>query len=451
MENEEWKNVKNFPDYSISNSGKIKNIETGEIIKGHLKNSNHLVRIIDIDGKRRDKIMKYLVAETFIENPNNYKYVEHIDSNKLNNNYSNLKWIKQKNKNKGKFFGDEDEEWKIISENNNYEVSNKGNVRNNHTKELIKSRKNRGGYILVSLKGKKRNNLVHTLVAKAFMPNPEMKPTVDHIDRNRSNNNMENLRWATMKEQCNNRNCKGKVINTIIQNRKIWQINPNDENDKKLHNNIEDVINFIIENGLSRTSKRKSIHTNLRTQLNNSENKSKIYGYNWAYELVENLENEEWKQVKEKYPKAHDYSISNMGRIKNEIGHIVPGTIDAAGYKIMYLGIGNKRYKVHRLVAQLFIPNPKNKRCVNHKDGNKINNCFNNLEWSTHSENTQHAMDNNLNPCSKQIKAINIDTKEETIYVNQKDASNKLKIGAHTVSKYIKNGKPFNGMLFIKI
>lgn len=50
-----------------------------------------------------------------------------------------------------------------------------------------------------------------------------------------------------------------------------------------------------------------------------------------------------------------------------------------------------KHFSVHRLVAQVFIPNPDNKPCINHKDGNRSNNNVNNLEWCTHSENNLHA------------------------------------------------------------
>lgn len=56
-----------------------------------------------------------------------------------------------------------------------------------------------------------------------------------------------------------------------------------------------------------------------------------------------------------------------------------------------------RKVAVHRLLALQYIPNPDNKRTVNHIDGNKLNNNLSNLEWNTDSENIQHAYDNNLN------------------------------------------------------
>lgn len=61
----------------------------------------------------------------------------------------------------------------------------------------------------------------------------------------------------------------------------------------------------------------------------------------------------------------------------------------------------DKRYKVHRLVAEHFIPNPDNLPQVNHKDGNKHNNNINNLEWVSQSDNMKHAYENGLQFSSK--------------------------------------------------
>lgn len=88
-----------------------------------------------------------------------------------------------------------------------------------------------------------------------------------------------------------------------------------------------------------------------------------------------------------------EYEISSFGRVKSlKSGIILRQYEDRGGYLEVHLRKHSKKYhkKIHRLVAEAFLPNPNNYLEVNHKDENKKNNRFDNLEWCTHQYNSTY-------------------------------------------------------------
>lgn len=102
-----------------------------------------------------------------------------------------------------------------------------------------------------------------------------------------------------------------------------------------------------------------------------------------------------WKPIKnyETY-----YEVSNLGNVRNyKTKKILKGDINTCGYRrvVLYAPV-KKRFFIHRLVAYHFCDGYQEELIVNHKDGNKLNNMADNLEWVTRSENDLHAYKNDL-------------------------------------------------------
>lgn len=139
---------------------------------------------------------------------------------------------------------------------------------------------------------------------------------------------------------------------------------------------------------------------------------------------------EEWKPVKDF---ELFYEVSDKGRVRSldrvdsmnrhKKGVLKSPCNNGRGYMCVNLKAHGKQKQksIHRLVAEAFIPNPDNLPEVNHKDGNKANNCVDNLEWCTASHNKKHAFRTGLN---KQRKGLNNPhhklSKEAVLHIREK-------------------------------
>lgn len=151
-----------------------------------------------------------------------------------------------------------------------YQISNLGRVksliRKNVLKEkIIKGGIQKNGYKFVLLYKDKNSKIfrVHRLVAEAFIPNPNKYKEVNHIDENKTNNNVENLEWCTRKYNCSYGNFNESKIKKVIQ---------------------YDIIGNYIREWSSITEAQKKLGINHSSIVNNCRNRRpSAGGYIWAY------------------------------------------------------------------------------------------------------------------------------------------------------------------------
>lgn len=103
-----------------------------------------------------------------------------------------------------------------------------------------------------------------------------------------------------------------------------------------------------------------------------------------------------WKTLVYQGKEYDNFEVSTDGQIRNaNTQKSYKLHLNKTGYLQVCVSLGSRKnkkiFRVHKAVAETFIPNPENKVTVNHIDGNKQNNVVDNLEWATYSENTQHA------------------------------------------------------------
>lgn len=165
-----------------------------------------------------------------------------------------------------------------------------------------------------------------------------------------------------------------------------------------------------------------------------------------------------WKDI----PGYEDlYQVSNLGNVRslhwnnsNVIRLLTP--FDNNGYLRIGFRVNRKlkNHMVHVLVAKVFVPNPLDKPCVNHIDGNKLNNRSDNLEWVSVSENIRHAIKHNLrttNCCRWRPRKVCLYTLDGTFiksFPSQREASRQLHLSQSNISTAVKKQKPYAKFLW---
>ena len=337
-----WKDVPEFEElYEISNLGRIRSKERkivthdgrpGKVPSKMMKivqdDNVSDVCVLHKDGKYYNKYVAPLVASAFLGIPET-ECVSHKDGDHHNNCVDNL--IRS-----SEFYDDPD--WKYIEGYEGvYQVSRYGEVRSvdhfvscKNGKYKLSKGVNRvfdttkDGYFQVGLyardiDGKEFGSarMVHVLVAKAFVPNPENKPQVNHIDGNKQNNDASNLEWVTAKENTEH------AIRTGLRKRTYWTyeniIKWAEEHNKHLRIKVR-----CIETGQeyeSQSAAGEAYNASTSEIAASVKNHTTVAGVHFVradepdYTFgIENLDGEIWKDI-DGYEGR--YQISNYGRVKS--------------------------------------------------------------------------------------------------------------------------------------
>lgn len=388
-ENLEFKDILNADNYKIYENGELLSfryhppcIKNPYVLEENRTYSKRRYLITENDGTEKIYDSDFLVARAFIPNPNNYEYVIHINGDYDDDHYQNLTWSNVSELPDGK-------DWRIVPIFEDYKVTIDGQFKSYHKDipRLLHPTVDEAGYPKINLhkNGEVYRFSVHRLIASIFVENPLNKPMVDHIDRNRLNYKASNLRWVTAKENSANRdNSNSQCQKAVIQ--------------LDLDENIINIFQSAKEAGEILGISVGGIRHCARGEGQTSG------GYKWDY-----LEDDEelpyipqkgeiftptvglYGETPINYP---NYIISNFG-VSINVKTGLRKTMVSNQYGVYsFCHEGKAKYfRAHILVASFFVEGRTPERCiVNHRDENKFNPHYLNLEWVTQKENVQYSV-----------------------------------------------------------
>jgi hypothetical protein len=263
-----------------------------------------------------------------------------------------------------------DEEWRKMADVktsvdvSDLEISNYGRVRTMENKEILNQKILNGYKTVLFFVSISRAVLI---TFKGF-DKDEKRKIVNHIDGNKMNNHISNLEWTTQKENVQHA-LKHKLVG--LHDKKIIKC---DADGKELG-----TYNSIIEASKSINLTRHAISKVLKGQNTTAG------GFKWKYadkkNEVRDVDLTEFVKIKD----YDTYMVSKKGEVYSSTQRkrlLIPcKNASGALYVTLVKDKKKKNCYIHQLVAQSFLPNPKNRKHIKHKDGNKENNVIENLEW----------------------------------------------------------------------
>ena len=280
----------------------------------------------------------------------------------------------------------------------------------------------KSGYVEVKINSK--HHLIHRLIAIAFdLPKRDDQDTVNHKDKNPSNNRLENLEWANQSEQ---------VDHSYATNEERGSNAP--KRSKPVEGRELGTEAWVPYASSAEAARKLGLRPgNINHCCNGKIKKTGNYEFRYGEaNEVAVLEGEEWKPYESAW-------VSSLGRFKSSRGVVSTPKPRKSGY--VEVKINSKHHLIHRLIAIAFdLPKRDDQDTVNHKDKNPSNNRLENLEWANQSEQVDHSYatneerGSNAPKRSKPVEGRELGTEAWVPYASSSEAARKLGLNQGSIS-----------------